>query len=158
MSNIEYEKIQQTLPELRIKESKIASDLQRNTINLDNQEKEIERAKSRSEEIQIQIDQIINDIKREQFLLDDAVDNLSRVSDEKSLLEKQQGDLFLEEYEKLDMSKSSSKNNNPIIDYLDFEDGYEKAIAAVFSEELMAFSSINWILGNIDSSLVRTKF
>ena len=136
--NIEYEKLQQELPDIRIKESKIASDLQRNSINLDNQEKEIERAKSRSEEIQIQIDQIINDIKREQFLLDDAVDNLSRVSDEKSLLEKQQGDLFLEENEKLDMSKSSSKNNNPIIDYLDFEDGYEKAIAAVFSEELMA--------------------
>ena len=136
--NIEYEKLQQELPDIRIKESKIASDLQRNSINLDNQEKEIERAKSRSEEIQIQIDQIINDIKREQFLLDDAVDNLSRVSDEKSLLEKQQGDLFFEENEKLDMSKNSSKTNNPIIDYLDFEDGYEKAIAAVFSEELMA--------------------
>ena len=35
----------------------------------------------------------------------------------------------------------SKKNNNPIIDYLDFEDGYEKALAAVFSDELMA--SIN---------------
>jgi len=136
--NVEYEKLQQELPDIRIKESKIASDLQRNSINLDNQEKEIERAKSRSEEIQIQIDQIINDIKREQFLLDDAVENLSRVSDEKSLLEKQQGDLFLEENEKLDISKNSTKNNNPIIDYLDFEDGYEKAIAAAFSEELMA--------------------
>ena len=32
-------------------------------------------------------------------------------------------------------------NNNPIIDYLDFEDGYEKALASVFSDELMA--SIN---------------
>ena len=35
----------------------------------------------------------------------------------------------------------NSLNNNPIIDYLDFEDGYEKALAAVFSDELMA--SIN---------------
>ena len=38
-------------------------------------------------------------------------------------------------------NQRKSKNNNPIIDYLDFEDGYEKAIAAVFSDELMA--SIN---------------
>ena len=36
---------------------------------------------------------------------------------------------------------SSQRNNNPIIDYLDFEDGYEKAVAAVFSDELIA--SIN---------------
>ena len=36
---------------------------------------------------------------------------------------------------------TKSKNNNPVIDYLDFEDGYEKAVAAVFSDELIA--SIN---------------
>ena len=63
------------------------------------------------------------------------------MKDEKSLLEKQQGDLFYEE-ESEDISSSKiTNNNNPIIDYLDFEDGYEKALAAVFSDELMA--SIN---------------
>jgi chromosome segregation protein len=57
-------------------------------------------------------------------------------------LEKQQGDLFMEENNSdLKHETSPSKNNNPIIDYLNFEDGYEKALAAVFSDELMA--SIN---------------
>ena len=138
--NVEYEKVQQSLPNMRLEEGKIASELQRNTINLDNQEKEIDRANIAVEEIQIRIEQIKNDNSREQFLFDDAQENLSRVKDEKLLLEKQQGDLFLEE-ESENTSSSISKNNNPIIDYLDFEDGYEKALAAVFSDELMA--SIN---------------
>ena len=138
--NVEYEKVQQSLPNMRLEEGKIASELQRNTINLDNQEKEIDRANIAVEEIQIRIEQIKNDNSREQFLFDDAQENLSRVKDEKSILEKQQGDLFLEE-ESENNSSSISKNNNPIIDYLDFEDGYEKALAAVFSDELMA--SIN---------------
>ena len=139
--NIEYENVQDSLPDMRLKENKIASELQRNTINLDNQEKEIERANTAVEEIQIRIEQIKNDNNREQFLFDDAKENLTRVQDEKLLLEKQQGDLFIENNsEDLD-STSSSRNNNPIIDYLDFEDGYEKALAAVFSDELMA--SIN---------------
>ena len=34
--------------------------------------------------------------------------------------------------------KSNKKNNNPIIDYIDFEDGLEQAVAAVFSDELIA--------------------
>ena len=148
--NIEYEKIQQTLPELRIKESKIASDLQRNTINLDNQEKEIERANNAVEEIQIRIEQIVNDVNREKFLLDDANENLIKVKDEKSILEKEQGDLFIEENTKISESNKVSKENNPIIDYLDFEDGYEKAIASVFADELMA--SIN----NNESSYWKT--
>ena len=42
--NVGYEKVQQTLPDLRLEENKIASELQRLTINLDNQEKEIYRA------------------------------------------------------------------------------------------------------------------
>ena len=138
--NIQYEKIQESLPSIRLDEGKIASELQRNTINLDNQEKEIERANTAVEEIQIRIEQIKNDSNREQFLFDDAQENLLRVRDEKLLLEKQQGDLFLEE-ENQNSSSSILKNNNPIIDYLDFEDGYEKALAAVFSDELMA--SIN---------------
>jgi len=138
--NVEYEDIQQQLPELRSKESKIASDLQRNSINLDNQEKEIERANNAVQEIQIRIEQINNDVNREKFLLDDAKDNLSKVQEEKSLIEKQQGELFNEENNS-SAEKNSVKDNNPIIDYLDFEDGYEKALAAVFSDELMA--SIN---------------
>ena len=66
---------------------------------------------------------------------------MSRVREEKSLLEKQQGDLFIEEETEEMDNQTKSKNNNPVIDYLDFEDGYERAIAAVFSDELMA--SIN---------------
>ena len=139
--NIEYEKVQQSLPDMRLEESNIASDLQKNTINLDNQEKEIERANSAVEEIQIRIEQIINDENREQFLFDDARENFLRVKDEKSLLEKEQGDLFVEDISNNPDSSNPSKNNSPIIDYLDFEDGYEKALAAVFSDELMA--SIN---------------
>lgn len=82
--NVKYEKVQQSLPDMRLEESKIASELQRNTINLDNQEKEIERANTAVEEIQIRIEQIKNDNNREQFLFDDAQENLSRVRDERS--------------------------------------------------------------------------
>ena len=140
-ANIEYEKVQQSLPDIRLEENKIASELQRNTINLDNQEKEIERANITSEEIRIRIEQIKNDGSREQFLYDDAQENLLRVKEEKSLLEKQQGDLFIEEDSENLEKELSLKNNSPMIDFLDFEDGYEKALASIFSDELMA--SIN---------------
>ena len=139
--NVEYEKVQESLPNMRLKESQIASELQKHTINLDNQEKEIDRANSAVEETQIRIQQIKNDMDREQFLFDDANENTERVREEKSILEKQQGDLFLDTNEKDNDVTSSQRNNNPIIDYLDFEDGYEKAVAAVFSDELIA--SIN---------------
>ena len=139
--NIKYEKTLSSLPDMRLKENKVSSELQRNTINLDNQEKEIVRANNAVEEIQIRIGQIKNDGSREKFLFDDAKENLSRVTDEKSLLEKQQGDLFVSDNPTNLSDSESKKNNNPIIDYLDFEDGYEKALAAVFSDELMA--SIN---------------
>ena len=55
-----------------IKENKTASELQKNTINLENQEKEINRANSAVEETQIRIQQIKNDMDREQFLFNDA--------------------------------------------------------------------------------------
>ena len=139
--NVEYENIQQSLPEIRSQESYLAAELQKNTINFNNQEKEIERANNAVEEIQIRSEQIKNDNNREQFLFQDAKENLSRVREEKSLLEKQQGDLFIEEETEEMDNQTKSKNNNPVIDYLDFEDGYERAIAAVFSDELMA--SIN---------------
>ncbi|MDA9629300.1 hypothetical protein N9S56_02280, partial [Pelagibacteraceae bacterium] len=139
--NIEYEKVQEALPNMRLKESQIASELQKHTINLDNQEKEIDRANSAVEETQIRIQQIKNDMDREQFLFDDANENMERVREEKSILEKQQGDLFLDSNEQEGDLTGSQRNNNPIIDYLDFEDGYEKAVAAVFSDELIA--SIN---------------
>ena len=139
--NVEYEKVQESLPTMRLKESQIAAELQKHTINLDNQEKEIDRANSAVEETQIRIQQIKNDMDREQFLFDDAQENMERVREEKSILEKQQGDLFLDSNDKDNIETSSQRNNNPIIDYLDFEDGYEKAVAAVFSDELIA--SIN---------------
>ena len=139
--NVEYEKVQESLPTMRLKESQIAAELQKHTINLDNQEKEIDRANSAVEETQIRIQQIKNDMDREQFLFDDAKENMERVREEKSILEKQQGDLFLDSNDKDNMETGSQRNNKPIIDYLDFEDGYEKAVAAVFSDELIA--SIN---------------
>ena len=139
--NVEYEKVQESLPTMRLKESQIAAELQKHTINLDNQEKEIDRANSAVEETQIRIQQIKNDMDREQFLFDDAQENMERVREEKSILEKQQGDLFLDSNDKDNIETGSQRNNNPIIDYLDFEDGYEKAVAAVFSDELIA--SIN---------------
>ena len=139
--NVEYEKVQESLPTMRLKESQIAAELQKHTINLDNQEKEIDRANSAVEETQIRIQQIKNDMDREQFLFDDAKENMERVREEKSILEKQQGDLFLDSNDKDNIETGSQRNNNPIIDYLDFEDGYEKAVAAVFSDELIA--SIN---------------
>jgi len=136
--NIEFEKIQQTLPDMRLKENKIASELQKLSINLDNQEKEIYRANTSVEETQIRIEQIKNDIKREQFLYDDAKNNTERVVEEKLLLEKQQGDLFLDNSENIISEEKLSSRNNPIIDYIDFEEGYEQAVAAVFSDELLA--------------------
>ena len=139
--NVEYEKVQESLPTMRLKENQIASELQKHTINLDNQEKEIDRANSAVEETQIRIQQIKNDMDREQFLFDDANENMERVREEKSILEKQQGDLFLDTNDQDTDPSSGQRNNNPIIDYLDFEDGYEKAVAAVFSDELIA--SIN---------------
>ena len=139
--NVEYEKVQESLPTMRLKESQIAAELQKHTINLDNQEKEIDRANSAVEETQIRIQQIKNDMDREQFLFDDAQENMERVREEKSILEKQQGDLFLDSNDKDNIETGSQRNNNPIIDYLDFEDGYEKAVASVFSDELIA--SIN---------------
>ncbi len=139
--NIDYEKVQESLPNMRLKESQIAAELQKHTINLDNQEKEIDRANNAVEENQIRIQQIKNDMDREQFLFDDAKENMERVREEKSILEKQQGDLFLETNDQEIYKEGGENNNNPIIDYLDFEDGYEKAVAAVFSDELIA--SIN---------------
>ncbi len=138
-SNIEYEKVQEILPNLRLEENKIASELQKNTINLENQEKEIERANIAVDETKVRIEQIKNDIDREKFLFEDAKLNLERVREEKSVLLKQQGDLFIQPEDQLNEDSSSNKkNNNPIIDYIDFEDGLENAIAAVFSDELIA--------------------
>ena len=137
--NLEYEKSQEMLPNLRLEEGKVAAELQKYSLNLENQEKEIERANIALDETKVRIEQIKNDIDREKYLYDDAKQNLERVRDEKSILLKQQGDLFIQSDNQLDNDLSSNKkNNNPIIDYLDFEDGLEQAIAAVFSDELIA--------------------
>ena len=37
-ANVEYEKVQESLPNMRLKESQIAAELQKHTINLENQE------------------------------------------------------------------------------------------------------------------------
>ena len=67
---------------MRLKESQIAAELQKHTINLDNQEKEIDRANNAVEENQIRIQQIKNDMDREQFLFDDAQENMQRDREE----------------------------------------------------------------------------
>ena len=136
--NIKYEKIVQQLPNLRSEEQKITTELQKNSINLENQEFEIQRVNSTTDEINIRIKQINDDVKREQFLFDDANKKLIHVRDEKKRLEKQQGDLFGGHVENF---SNSAENENPIIDYLDFEQNLEKALASVFGDELMA--SIN---------------
>ena len=137
--NIEYEKIQESLPTLRLEENKISSELQKNTIDLENQEKEIQRANIAVDETKVRIEQIKNDIDREKFLYDDAKQNLIRVTEEKSVLLKQQGDLFIQSEEQSNEEEIlNKKNDNPIIDYIDFEDGLEQAVAAVFSDELIA--------------------
>ena len=138
--NIEFENVQGNLPNLRIEENKIASELQKNTINLENQEKEVQRANIAVDETKVRIEQIKNDIDRERFLYDDAKQNLERVKGEKSALLKQQGDLFIQSDDEANESNLSDNknNNNPIIDYIDFEDGLEQAVAAVFSDELIA--------------------
>ena len=46
--NVEYEKVQESLPNMRLKESQISAELQKHSINLDNQEKEIDRANNRA--------------------------------------------------------------------------------------------------------------
>ena len=136
--NIEYEKAMESLPNLRVQEGKISSELQKFSINLENQEKEIERANVAVDDTKVRIEQIKNDIDREKFLYDDAKQNLERVKEEKSVLLKQQGDLFIQTDDQPNEDKSLNKKNNPIIDYIDFEDGLEQAVAAVFSDELIA--------------------
>ena len=137
--NVEYEKVQESLPNLRLQENKVAAELQKYSINLENQEKEIERANIAVDETKVRIEQIKNDIDREKFLFEDAKQNLERVREEKSVLLKQQGDFFIQSDDELNNEAVSNKNNNnPIIDYIDFEDGLEQAIAAVFSDELIA--------------------
>ena len=93
---MEFEKVQESLPNLRLQESKVAAELQKYSISLENQEKELERANIAVDETKIRIEQIKNDIEREKFLFEDAKQNLERVQEEKSILLKQQGDLFIQ--------------------------------------------------------------
>ena len=74
------------LPKLRLHESKVAAELQKYSISLENQEKEIERANIAVDETKVRIEQIKNDIDREKFLFEDAKQNLERVQEEKSIL------------------------------------------------------------------------
>ena len=70
--NVEFEKVQESLPNLRLQESKVAAELQKYSISLENQEKEIERANIAVDETKVRIEQIKNDIDREKFLFEDA--------------------------------------------------------------------------------------
>ena len=49
--------------------------------------------------------------------------NMGRVREEKSILEKQQGDLFLDTNDQDADPSNSQRNNNPIIYYLDLNNG-----------------------------------
>ena len=108
--NLEYEKSQEMLPNLRLEEGKVAAELQKYSLNLENQEKEIERANIALDETKVRIEQIKNDIDREKFLYDDAKQNLERVRDEKSILLKQQGDLFIQSDNQLNNDLNSNKS------------------------------------------------
>ena len=50
---------------------------------------------------------------REQFLFDDAEENMERVREEKSILEKQQGDLFLDNNDKDNIETNSQSKQQP---------------------------------------------
>ena len=133
--NTEYEQKQNKIPSLRNKDIAIAAELQKYSLTFDNFEKEVDRIKINIEDLNLRVKQIEEDIIREKALSNNAQLNITKVKNERNKLEKQ-GDLFPKTHE----SKTDTKNetSNPIIDYLDFEDGLEKAIASAFGEDLVA--------------------
>ncbi len=137
--NISFEEQQNKIPELRNKDNLIAADLQKINSDLDNYEKEINRVNLTTSDLGVQLKQVEQDITREKALKDDAEINLIKVQKERNKLELQ-GDLFPEEKPIIDQEKIHD-STNPIIDYLNFEDGLENALASVFGDELTA--SIN---------------
>ena len=133
--NAEYEQKQNKIPSLRNKDIGIAAELQKYSLTFDNFEKEVDRIKINIEDLNIRVKQIEEDIIREKALSNNAQLNITKVRNERNKLEKQ-GDLFPKTHEsKID---TKTETSNPIIDYLDFEDGLEKAIASAFGEDLVA--------------------
>ncbi|PPR45087.1 MAG: Chromosome partition protein Smc [Alphaproteobacteria bacterium MarineAlpha5_Bin11] len=132
-SNIKLENQMNKLPDLREKDSNISAELQKNNLNLDNYKTERERISKTVEDLKVRIDQINEDLKRESALASEANINIAKIKEEREKLEQQQ-DLFPEKTE----GGEKIRFTKPIIDYLNFEDGLERAIASVFGEDLMA--------------------
>ena len=90
---------------------------------------------STSSDLKTRLSQVEDDLKRENILRDEAKINLEKVQKERNKLE-QQGDLFPE---KIRINKlNNNETSMAVIDYLNFEDGLERALASVFGDDLIA--------------------
>jgi len=133
--NIKFEEQQNKIPELRIKDNSISTDLEKINLNLNTYEREIDHINLTTADLNMRLKQVEDDLTREKALKDDAEINLKKVQKESNKL-KLQSDLFPEE---VNVSvKSSYDSAKPVIDYLDFEDGLENALASVFGDDLVA--------------------
>jgi len=133
--NIKYEEQQNNIPELRIKDTSIAAELEKINLSLNTYDKEIDHVNLTTADLNTQLKQVENDLTREKALKDDAEINLIKVQKERNKLELQ-SDLFPEEINT--NLQSSNDTAKPVIDYLDFEDGLENALASVFGDDLVA--------------------
>ena len=133
--NIKYEEQQNNIPELRIKDTSIAAELEKINLSLNTYDKEIDHVNLTTADLNTQLKQVENDLTREKALKDDAEINLVKVQKERNKLELQ-SDLFPEEINT--NLQSSNDTAKPVIDYLDFEDGLENALASVFGDDLVA--------------------
>tara|TARA_B100001123_G_C15344376_1_gene1036362 strand:+ start:6369 stop:8990 length:2622 start_codon:yes stop_codon:yes gene_type:complete len=155
--NVEFEEQQSKIPDLRNKDNTITAELQKCTLTLDNYEKDIDRIGDTTQDLNNRYKQIEDDILREEALAENAKINLLNVQQERNKLQ-QQGDLFPEKSSSL--NKTNDDLSNHIIDYLDFEDGLEKALASVFGDDLMASidekEKVHW--KNFKISSEKTEF
>ena len=134
-TNVEYENQKNKIPELRSIDTAISTELEKINLNLNNFELEIKRIENSNEDLKTRLKQVDDDLIREQGLSSDAEINLEKVRKERNKLE-QQGDLFPEETSIEMLNKNET--TKAVIDYLDFEDGLEKALANVFGDDLVA--------------------
>ena len=143
--NTKYENKQSEIPSIRDKDSEISSELQKYNLNLENLKRDLDRLVTSEGELKVRLKQIEDDIIREEKLADNAKINLLKVQTERNKLE-QQGDLFPER--DTSVSKFDTRLKSPVIDYLDFDDGLEKALANVFNDDLLASidtsQSLHW--------------
>ena len=133
--NIRYEEQQNNIPKLRIKDSSISTELETINLKLNTYDKEIDHVNLTTTDLNTRLKQVEDDLTREKALKDDAEINLKKVQKERNKLELQ-SDLFPEE---INVNVQSENNvTKPVIDYLDFEDGLENALASVFGDDLVA--------------------